>query len=149
MAGYAKKTVDAAKRLVDDPMYKVERDGTVWKQMGLPDASGNQVVSYQVGAGDYITVTTRLLVFLKYGGQEVPEGSLVTVLDGNTMNNAIDNLVLQKKQTVKPKRLLTGADITKIKEMYTGGMSPLEIAQELQITVGMVKQTLFNGNNGS
>jgi hypothetical protein len=151
MPGYAKRTVEAALRFIDDPMFLVRSDGTIWKRAGLPDAAGSQAVSMQVGPREYVSIPVRLAVFLQHVTKDVPDGEDWRIIhaDGNPHNNAADNLKLVEQPPAMKRSNIDAALAVQIRTDYKSGKSQLEIAQERGLTVKAVKNTLFgNGKNG-
>jgi hypothetical protein len=145
MPGYADRTVEAARRFIDDPMFQVQPDGTVWKRVGLPDANGDQSVTLQIGAHKYVSIPVKLLVFLKYVQKgKLPEGGdwRVINVDGDPYNNDAKNLKLVEQPSTRRSNIDATLAV-QIKTDYENGMSPLQIAQQRGLTVKAVKTTLF------
>jgi hypothetical protein len=151
MAGFSKRTIDAARRLIRDPMFRVEKDGTIWKRVGLPDKNGAQSIGFQTGPKEWIPVPVKLAVYLNHVSSDVPSGNnwRITNTDNDITNNAADNLKLVE-QLGGLRSNFSAKDIKEIKHDYHElGKSPLEIAQERSSAVNSIKLVLFGNSKSS
>lgn len=146
MISYAQSTIEAAKKLLADPMYKVDEEGRVWKRVGLPDASGKRAVGYRTNKDTWLSVPVTLLVYLAHVGEIDPDKKvLVSTIDGDPNNLRPDNLRLVEKTVYTPRHISADVRAAMLKD-HKDGASPLQIAEKYGFAITQVKKTLFNGN---